>query len=78
MEDGKLRRVSVRMTPVIFRVFEAYAYAFGYKRATFVFTCAVAGLKQMVGAEEYLSAVRAFSDGMLSEPTVDAEKPPKG
>ncbi|MBT4511964.1 MAG: hypothetical protein HOC20_07135 [Chloroflexi bacterium] len=78
MEDAKLRRVSVRMTPVIFKVFEAYAYAFGYKRATFVFTCAVAGLKAMIGADEYLGAVRAISGGMLSEPTVDAEKPPEG
>ena len=73
-----MRRVSLRMTPVIYQVFDAYAYAFGYKRATFIFTCAVQGLKQLVGSEEYLSAVRALSDGMLSEPTVDAEKPPEG
>jgi len=65
------------MTDPVSKVFEFYAEKFGYKKGTFIFTCALDGLILKVGARDYLSQFGRLSGRMISEPSVDATKTPE-
>ena len=71
-------RFNVRMPLKIAKVFATFAELLGYKKSTFLFACAVDGLLQKVGRQEYFDMAIALSGDLLPEPSVDAEQTPEG
>ena len=73
----KIARYNVRMPMNIAKVFNTFAMLLGYKKSSFVFSCAIDGLIQKVGREEYLDMIVAMSGDLLPEPSVDAKERPE-
>lgn len=72
---NKIVRFSVRMPVSTARMFEAYATLLGYRKSTFIFACAVDGLLQKVGRQEYFDMAMALSGSLPSEPSVGDHVP---
>ena len=73
----EIARYNVRMPMNIAKVFNTFALLLGYKKSTFVFSCAIDGLIQKVGQEEYLDMIMAMNGDLLPEPSVDAKEKPE-
>ena len=71
-------RFNVRMPLGVAKIFNTFAVLMGYKRSTFIFVCALDGLLQKVGRQEYFDIAMALSGDLLPEPSVDAEQTPAG
>ena len=62
----------------IAEVFNTFALLLGYKSSSFIFDCALDGLIQKVGRQEYFDMVVSMSGDLLPEPPVDAKETPEG
>ena len=76
--NEKIARYNVRMPVTIAKVFNTFALLLGYKSSTFIFACALDGLIQKVGREEYFDMILSISGDLLPEPSVDAKEKPEG
>ncbi len=76
--NEKTARFNVRMPVIIAKAFNTFALLMGYKISTFIFVCALDGLIQKVGRQEYFDMVVSLSGDLLPEPSVDAEKTLEG
>lgn len=65
MNEG-IARYNVRMPIEIAKVFNTFALLLGYKSSTFIFACALDGLIQKVGRQEYFDMVVASSGDLIS------------
>ena len=76
--NEKIARYNIRMPVIIAKVFNTFALLLGYKMSTFIFACALDGLIQKVGRQEYFDMVVSMSGDLLPEPSVDAKETPGG
>jgi len=76
--NDKIIRFSVRMPIPTALMFERFAALLGYRKSTFIFACAVDGLLQKVGRQEYFDMAVAVSGDLMPEPSVDATEPTEG
>ena len=74
----QLARYNVRMPIPIAKVFNTFALLLGYKVSTFIFSCAMDGLINKVGREEYFDMLASVSGDLLPEPSFDAKETPEG
>ncbi|MBG0786150.1 MAG: hypothetical protein H0S79_13725 [Anaerolineaceae bacterium] len=74
----QLARYNVRMPLPIAKVFNTFALLFGYKSSSFIFSCAIDGLINKVGREEYFDMLASVSGDLLPEPSVDARETAEG
>ena len=76
--NEKIARYIVRMLVTIAKVLNTFAFLLGYKSSTFIFACALDGLIQKVGRQEYFDMIVSLSGDLLPEPSVDAKETPEG
>ena len=76
--ENNLARYNIRMPVPIAKVFTTFAVLLGYKASTFIFSCAMDGLINKVGREEYFDMLASVSGDLLPEPSFDAKETPEG
>ncbi|HAW57446.1 MAG TPA: hypothetical protein DCX03_00285 [Bacteroidales bacterium] len=67
--NEKIARYNIRMPVIIAKVFNTFAVLLGYKMSTFIFACALDGLIQKVGRQEYFDMIASVSGDLLPERT---------
>lgn len=76
--NDEIVRFNLRIPYQVAKVFNTFAVLLGYKASTFIFSCAMDGLINKVGREEYFDMLASVNGDLLPEPSFDAKETPEG